>query len=338
MARMGDFLQQLPKAELHVHLEGSVEPETLLELEPSLRREVVDEYYRCGDFPAFMRAYEWVNRFLRTADDYALITRRLLDRLARENVRYAEINLSAGVILWKKQDLAAIDEAARRATEGSPVKVRWIWDAVRQWSVEDALRVAEMAAERTGCGVVGFGLGGDETRGPAGKFAEVFAFARRRGLHLAPHGGEITGPESVWAAIEMGAERIGHGIAAARDARLIEALNERDIPLEICITSNVVLGAVKGTEAHPVRRLFDAGVPITLNTDDPGMFRTTLTREFEIARDVFGFSEDELRCVAANGFRYAFDRSLTDRSLPTDSAPRLSGSGPQTTERPDRPV
>ncbi|MCX6634663.1 MAG: adenosine deaminase [Acidobacteria bacterium] len=303
---MGDFLQRLPKAELHVHLEGSIEPETLRELAPSLAREAIDDNYACGDFPAFMRAYEWVNRFLRTPDDYALITRRLLGRMERENVRYAEINLSAGVILWKKQDLAAIDEAVRKAAEGSAVQVRWIWDAVRQWSVEEAMRVAEMAAERLGCVVAGLGLGGDETRGPAGKFAGVFAFARRSGLHLAPHGGEITGPESVWAAVELGAERIGHGIGAARDPRLLETLRARGIPLEICITSNVVLGAVQRLEDHPVRRIFDAGVPITLNTDDPGMFRTTLTREYEIAAETFGFSDAELERVAANGFRYAF--------------------------------
>ncbi len=308
MARMDGFLQQLPKAELHVHLEGSIDPDTLRELEPALTREEIDERYVCGDFPAFMSAYEWVNRYLRTPDDYALITRRLLDRLAGENVRYAEINLSAGVILWKKQDLAAVDAAVRKVAENSPVAVRWIWDAVRQWPVEDAMRVAEMAAERIECGVVGFGLGGDEMRGPARKFAEVFAFARGKGLHLAPHAGEITGPESIWAAIELGAERIGHGIAAARDARLVDTLRERDIPLEISITSNVVLGAVERLEDHPVRRLFDAGVPIVLNTDDPGMFRTTLTREYQIARDVFGFSHAELETVAANGFRYAFDR------------------------------
>jgi adenosine deaminase/aminodeoxyfutalosine deaminase len=308
---MDDFLQQLPKAELHVHLEGSVEPETLLELEPSLTREIIDACYACEDFPAFMHAYEWVNRFLRTPDHYALITRRLLDRMARENIRYAELNLSAGVILWKKQDLAAVDEAVRQAAEGSPIQVRWIWDAVRQWPAEDAMRVAAMAAERIEDGVVGFGLGGDETRGPAEKFAEVFRFARSQGLRLAPHGGEITGPESVWAALELGAHRIGHGIAAARDPRLLAELRDRDIPLEICITSNVLLGAVESLEAHPVRRIFDAGVPVTINTDDPGLFRTTLTREYELARDVFGFSQAELAEVAANGFRYAFCPAIT---------------------------
>jgi adenosine deaminase/aminodeoxyfutalosine deaminase len=231
--------------------------------------------------------------------------------MARENIRYAEINLSAGVILWKKQDLAAFDEAVRQAAEGSPVQVRWIWDAVRQWPAEDAMRVAAMAAERIGSGVVGFGLGGDETRGPAEKFTEVFRFARSKGLRLAPHGGEITGPESVWAALDLGAGRIGHGIAAARDPRLLAALRDRDIPLEICITSNVLLGAVASIEEHPVRRIFDAGVPITLNTDDPGLFRTTLTREYELARDVFGFTPAELAQIAANGFRYAFCPAIT---------------------------
>jgi len=163
-----------------------------------------------------------------------------------------------------------------------------------------------MAAERVACGVVGLGLGGDEARGPAEKFAGVFAFARSKGLWLAPHGGEITGPESVWAALKLGARRIGHGIAAARDPSLLDALRECDVPLEICITSNVLLGAVERLEAHPVRRIFDAGVPVVLNTDDPGLFLTTLTREFELARDVFGFRDEELRSLAENGFRYSF--------------------------------
>ena len=158
----------------------------------------------------------------------------------------------------------------------------------------------------TAQGLVALGIGGSEERGPAQWFTDVFAFAKRSGLRLTAHAGESMGPESVWAASELGAERIGHGIASVRDPGLMRHLRECDIPLEICITSNLVTGVVKRIEDHPVRRLYDAGVPIVLNTDDPAMFRCTLVGEYQLAAREFGFSEPELRGIAANAFRYAF--------------------------------
>jgi adenosine deaminase/aminodeoxyfutalosine deaminase len=157
-------------------------------------------------------------------------------------------------------------------------------------------------------GVVALGIGGSEERGPARWFKEVFAFAKAKGLHLHAHAGESMGPDSIWDALALGAERIGHGIAAAGDDALMRHLRERDIPLEICITSNLVTGVVQRIEDHPVRRLFDAGVPIVLNSDDPAMFRCSLTGEYRLAADQFGFTEAELRGIAENGFRYAFHK------------------------------
>ncbi len=168
------------------------------------------------------------------------------------------------------------------------------------------MAVACLAAERVDRGVVAFGIGGSEERGPAEWFADAFAFAKSAGLRLTAHAGESMGPESVWAALALGAERIGHGIAAARDPELMRHLRERDIPLEVSITSNLVTGVVKRIEDHPLRRLYDAGVPIVLNTDDPAMFGCTLVNEYRLAARQFGFSEAELRGIAANGFRYAF--------------------------------
>ena len=155
-------------------------------------------------------------------------------------------------------------------------------------------------------GVVALGIGGSEERGPAEWFTEVFAFAKKAGLRLHAHAGEGTSAASVWAALELGAERIGHGISAIEDPALLRHLRDRDIPLEICITSNLRTGVVKRIEDHPVRRLYDAGVPIVLNTDDPAMFGCTLVGEYRLAADRFGFSESELRGIAENGFRYAF--------------------------------
>src|SRR5579864_8261523 len=303
---MADFLLELPKAELHLHLEGSVEPETLHELDPSSTVEECRALYSYPDFDAFLKAFGAVGKRLRTPADYALATRRLLERLAAQNVRYVEITLAAGVVLWKEQEFAPIFEAVREEARGSPVEVRWILDAVRQFGVEQAMRVAELAAERMDQGVVAYGIGGSEERGPAAWFTEVFAFARRAGLRLTAHAGESMGPESVWAALELGAERIGHGIASAQDPGLMRHLRENDIPLEICISSNLVTGVVKRLKEHPIRRLYDAGVPIVLNTDDPAMFGCTLTDEYRLAARIFGFSETELRGIAENGFRYAF--------------------------------
>jgi aminodeoxyfutalosine deaminase len=306
MAGMTPLHQQWPKAELHLHLEGSVEPETLLELAPHLSLEEIRARYEYEDFLGFLRSYKWVNEHLRGPNDYALITRRLLERLERENVRYAEINLSVGVILWLKQDFRAIYEAVRRESLASPVEVWWLFDAVRQFPVEEAMRVAELAAELQCDGVVGLGIGGDEARGAAELFTDVFRWAREQGLHLVAHAGETGGPQSVWAALKLGAERICHGIQSIADPDLVSHLRERSIPLEISISSNVATGAVPSLSAHPVRRLYDAGVPILLNTDDPAMFHTTLIREYDLAASEFGFSEAELRGIAENGFRHAF--------------------------------
>jgi aminodeoxyfutalosine deaminase len=303
---MADFLLDLPKAELHVHLEGSVEPETLHELDPATSLGEFRTLYEYPDFDSFLKAFGAVGKRLRTPDDYALVTRRLLECLATQNVRYAEIILAAGVVLWKEQDFAPIFDAVSEAAKGSAVEVRWILDAVRQFGVEPAMQVAEFAAARLDEGVVAYGIGGSEERGPAQWFKEVFAFAKRAGLRLTAHAGESMGPESIWAALDLGAERIGHGIRAMDDPLLVAHLRDHDIPLEICMTSNLMTGVVKRVEDHPIRKLYDAGVPIVMNTDDPAMFRCSLVEEYRLAARVFGFSEAELKGIAENGFRYAF--------------------------------
>src|ERR1051325_4610555 len=180
---MDDFLLQMPKAELHLHLEGSVEPETLHELDPATPIEELRALYEYEDFDAFLRAFGAVGKRLRTPADYGLITRRLLERLAMQNVRSAEITVAAGVVLWKGQDFAPIFDAIADAARESPVQTRWILDAVRQFGIDPAIQVAQWAAERQRRGVVAFGIGGSEVRGPAELFADVFAFARREGLH-----------------------------------------------------------------------------------------------------------------------------------------------------------
>lgn len=314
------MLRTQPKAELHLHLEGAATPETMHELAPDVPLDEIRGRYRFSSFAGFLECFKWIVERLRSPEDYALLARRLFAELHGQYVRYAEITLSAGVILWKKQEFAPVYDAVRREQSHSPVEVRWNLDAIRHFGAEHAMQVAELAAERVDDGVVSFGIGGDEQRGPAAWFDKVYRFARENRLRLTAHAGETAGPESVWNALEIGAERIGHGIRSVEDPALVRHLRDHNIPLEICISSNVATGAVTSLRDHPVRRLYEAGVPITLNTDDPGIFGTSLTREYELAAAQFGFSQTEIERITENGFRYAFDCRVN----PADAARRCS--------------
>lgn len=280
-------------------------------LDPCVARERVDEIWSFTDFTGFLDCFKFIAQRLRGPADYALITRRMIETLSSHGVSYAEVTLGAGVVLWRGFDFKtvwrAIREAQREAQKQWPVEVRWNLDAIRQFGPDHVMDVARLAANCVGDGAVSFGIGGDELRGPASGFRDAYRYAKDAGLRLTAHAGETDGPESIRAALEIGAERIGHGIRAVDDPELMRRLRAERIPLEVCITSNVRTGAVPSLAAHPVRRLFDAGVPITLNTDDPGVFETDLRQEFALARDVFGFSENELAGIAeaADTFRFA---------------------------------
>ncbi|MEP7352949.1 MAG: adenosine deaminase [Acidobacteriota bacterium] len=296
------------RAELHLHLEGAISRETLLELDPALTASEIDEALTYSDFDGFIRSFVWVNRKLRGPADYAVAARRLFEQLHQQSIGYAEVTISAGVVLWKQQDLAAVFDALSNEAAKSPVPVRWILDATRQWGAEAAKPVFEFAADHIQDGVVAVGLGGFEDLGPATWYADLFRRAKDRGLHLVCHAGETTGPKAVWEALSIGAERIGHGIRAVEDLQLLAELKRRNIPLEVCISSNLRTGAVASLGDHPVRRLFDAGVPITLNTDDPVLFDCTLDSEYALAAQSFGFTPAEMVEIADNSLRFAFSR------------------------------
>jgi aminodeoxyfutalosine deaminase len=306
----------MARSELHLHLEGSIDPATVQLLESGLSMPEIEEHFAFADFAGFLQSFKWIAQRLRTPEDYGLITTRLLDRLHSEGLHYVELTLAAGVVLWKKQDLEAIFYSVRQASFLSPVEVYWNLDSIRQFGPELAMQVTEFAAKHRDDGIISIGIGGDEVGGPAHWFTDVYQYARENGLHLTAHAGETAGPDSIWSALAIGAERIGHGIRAIDDPVLVAHLRDRQIPLEVCITSNVMTGAVASLADHPVRRLFEAGVPITLNTDDPGIFRTSLTREFEIARTDFGFTDAELASIKQNAERFRFVAAVPPQSEP----------------------
>ncbi|MFZ1133156.1 MAG: adenosine deaminase, partial [Terriglobales bacterium] len=225
------FILSLPKAELHLHLEGSIEPSTLLELR--LRHGMegaslaeVEQFYSYSDFKGFLATFKDVTGHLRAPEDYELITYRLMERLKGQNILHAEVIVSAGVCLWRKQDFAAIFEGLERGRQRGEkefgVSVLWIFDAIRQFGADKAQPVLDLAIQFRDRNVVAFGIGGDERAGPPEWFAGVYARAAAHGLHLTAHAGESAGPDSVWGALNLKAERIGHGLTAGQDAELIE--------------------------------------------------------------------------------------------------------------------
>lgn len=283
-----------PLAELHLHLEGSIEPETMTEIDPAVSAEEVRSQYRYQDFRGFLMAYKWVVLKLDRPEQYAIAARRLKESLEAQRITHAEINLSVGVMIWRKLDARAIIAAIQRELGDWPL----IFDAVRQFDPADAIRVAELACEFD----AGFGVGGDESARPLSEFRDAIVLAPDR---FYPHAGETSNAANVWDALDHGARRIGHGIRAVDDPALCRELRDRNVPLEISLTSNVATGAVPSLEAHPARRLFDFGVPVILNTDDPAMFHTSLRREYQLARETFGFSDPEIAALRQNAFAYA---------------------------------
>jgi aminodeoxyfutalosine deaminase len=312
------FIRRLPKAELHLHLEGTIAPETLVALSQRhdgspLTLAQAQALYQYTDFTGFMMAFKAVAERLRTAEDYELITYRMLQRLARQGVIHAEVYVSVGVVYyWKQMDFdplfVGMERGRKQAERDFGITAYWIFDAARQFGPEEAARVFRKAAELRPehPAIIGIGIGGDERHTGAEPFRELYAEARDAGLRLTAHGGETVGPEGIWGALNIGAERIGHGLSAIHDPELISVLSERQIPIEICISSNVRTGCLTSLADHPVRRYFDAGLMVTLNSDDPAMFLSDLESEYQLAQNEFGFSQEHLRELAANSIEASF--------------------------------
>jgi adenosine deaminase/aminodeoxyfutalosine deaminase len=312
------WLRGLPKAELHLHLEGSITPATLVELsqrnDPTpLTLAQAAATYAYTDFPSFLMSFKAVTERLHTPADYGLITYNMLRDLAAQGVRHAEAYLSIGILyrfarLDVDEVMAAVESARARAERDFNISLLWIIDAVRHFSLEECARVFQKAAalQHIYPSVVGIGIGGDELRGPANDFRDLYAEARAAGLRLTCHAGENTGPQSIWAALNIGAERIGHALSAQQDPELLEVLAQRQVPLELNITSNLRTGCCPRLLEHPVKRYFEEGLMITLNSDDPPFFGANLLDEYLLAHNEFAFTLEQLRELAANSVEASF--------------------------------
>lgn len=316
-----DFVRHMPKAELHVHLEGTMQPETLLALAqqhgialPASDVDGLRRWYTFRDFDHFIEIYMTICACLRRPQDFERITYEYGRSMAEQNIRYAEVTFSPGSHILRPDGLdwptllSAVNAGRQRARDDFGVEMRWIPDIVR-CNPETALTVAEWLAsdESRAGGVVAIGLGGPEVGWPPELFAESFAYARRHGLHSNPHAGETVGPESVWGALRaLGAERLGHGVRAIDDQALVAHLVAEQTPLEVCPTSNICLGVYPSYAAHPLKALVEMGLRVTLNSDDPALFNTALVDEYAHAVEDCGLTLAQLEGVGLNAVRAAY--------------------------------
>ena len=325
------FIQAMPKAELHVHLEGSIQPATLLALAerhgrtdrlPTTNIDALQAWFRFTDFPHFIHIYLLISDLLRTPEDFALIVHDFGADMARQNIRYREATFTpfTHTDLQNKgltidHLLAGLDEGRRAAQDEFGVEIRWVFDIPRNASFPKgggaydpypAERTLAYALQGRDHGVIGFGLGGYEVGAPPAPFAHAFAAAKAAGLLSAPHAGETMGAASVRDAVTLlGADRIGHGVRAIEDPDLLALLCERQIPLEINPTSNVCLHVYRRLAEHPFPHLDRMGIPVTVNSDDPPLFNTTLSQEYAVLAAEFGYAPADLARIARNAFQFS---------------------------------
>lgn len=347
-----DFIRAMPKAELHVHLEGAIQPETLLDLARRHQREDqlpttdldgLRRWFTFTDFPHFIQIYWTISDLLRTPEDFALIVHACGADMAAQNIRYRELTFTPFThtdLQDKKLTITDIFEGLEagrmQAKQDFGVEMRWIFDIPRNTSfkpwhrstwVRGVVRSMDALLRRVGLrqkeyyhpypaertlayalagqdkGVIGFGLGGYEVGAPPEPFAPVFRTAKAAGLLSLPHAGETVGPASIWGAVNaLDADRIGHGVRAIEDPQLVTLLKERQIPLELNPTSNICLHVYPSFAEHPFRQLDEMGLLVTVNSDDPPLFNTSLCQEYQVLADEFGYGKADLVRIARNAF------------------------------------
>jgi len=314
-----EFIQRTPKVELHVHLEGAMRAETLQKLSrknhidlPVQNLEEIRRWTVFSGFPDFNEKYILISRSIQQEEDIFLIAREFLEDQAVQNIRYSEVTYTAythvkqaGIPIANQIDV--LNEASRWGRQKLGTYMRFIIDIARETSPEEGVLVAEAAVRNMDKGVIALGLGGNEVGNPPKKFTKAFAVAHEANLPCILHAGETGGPESIWDALETGRSlRIGHGIRCLEDPSLVKELYQRQIPLEVCPTSNVCLGIVVDLENHPLPDLIRQGLYVTINSDDPALFSTCLNEEYRKIMGCFGFSKREIQQLIKNGIQASF--------------------------------
>lgn len=309
------FIRYMPKVELHVHLEGSIQPKTLLKLAkknhislPVTTIDEIEDWYTFTDFNHFIEIYKSICNCLQTPDDFEHITLDFLQDQAKQNIRYSEVTFTALTHQHKvslNDQLQAINRARLEAEETLGVTLRLIPDISREKRpIENGMELVNWAIRNMGNGIVALGLGGPEIGHPPELFESIFRRAKKFDLASVPHAGETAGPESIWGSIHaLNAARIGHGVRCLEDPKLVHYLREHQIPLEICPTSNVKLGVVETIEKHPLPQLLEEGLCITINSDDPPMFGTSLTDEYLKIADMFNLDVKTIKHLVLNGIQ-----------------------------------
>lgn len=306
------WYERVPKVELHIHLEGAIPRDALWQLVQKYGSDssvsdidALQRKFQYKDFPHFIETWIWKNQFLREYDDFTFIAEAVARDLARQNIRYAEV-------FYSPLTFAQNGLKPQKLTEAVCTGISWvkqseislIMDFSRDSGVEDAEKNLPAVNEMKQMGVIGVGLGGSEQKYPPEMYTEIYEKARQIGFHTGAHAGEAAGPESVWGAIRsLKVERIGHGTRAIEDKSLIEYLARTQLPLECCPLSNVRTGVVKSIDVHPVKKFFDAGLLVTISTDDPAMFGNSLAQEYQLLEERLGFSRDDIRILILNGIK-----------------------------------
>lgn len=312
-----EIIRRMPKVELHLHLEGAFTFEFLFDLIKKYNEDEVksiDELkqkFIFKDFQHFIEMWFWKNKFFRTAEDFEESTYQTIKNLSLQNVIYAEVFFSPWDFKLSGLTVEAITEATisgiRKAESEYPIKCGLIVDIVRDHGSDTAMNRLNQITPYLNKGIIGLGLGGNESDFPASDFRKVFREARKRGFRLTAHAGEAAGPESVWSALlDLEAERIGHGVRAIEDPRLVDYLVEKKIPLEVCITSNIKTKVFPSIQNHPFNTFFKKDVKVTINSDDPPMFGSDITNELELICSEYNYSYNELEKLTSTAVDVSF--------------------------------
>ena len=306
------WFERVPKVELHIHLEGAIPHEALWRLvqkyggDPTVPDfAALQRKFAYRDFPHFLETWCWKNTFLREYEDFTLIAQAVAQDMARQNIRYAEAFYSPIDFAQHGLDVQRITEAIRTGLAKEPnVEVMLVADLVRDDGPQQGALTLAKVYEVRDLGVVGIGIGGSEHRFPPEPFAPVYEQARRMGFHTSAHAGEAAGPASIWGALrELHVDRFGHGTRAVEDESLLDYLAAHHTPIEMCPISNVRTGVTPSIEQHPIRRYFERGIVVTVNTDDPQMFNNTLAEEYRLLQEKLGFTQEDIRVLIVQGIR-----------------------------------